>query len=74
MLPYNLGDQLTFSFETVDPYAVGVHEIIVQVESVDFPEWNEVIYYLEYFDLVVTASCWNTVMQYDASNTPLGYH
>ena len=46
----------------MDPYAVGVHEIIVQVESVDFPEWNEVIYYLEYFDLVVTASCWNTAM------------
>ena len=50
--------------ETVRPEDVGLYEAYFVVGLQDYPQFNPVIYIVETLTIDITASCWNTVMQY----------
>lgn len=58
----------TFTFSTTDPAEVGSHEAIMTVGLTDYPQFNPVIHLLQPVQIVITAACWNTVMQYSPAN------
>jgi hypothetical protein len=43
---------------------VGTHLIELMVETVNYPQFNARLFRIDSFNIIVTASCWSTVMKY----------